>query len=227
MRVENTPEDVTDFPLAITSSGIYDEVHSFLPPSCPLTAPCSWIKSKSWKLTNQNDKTQRRNSNELDRWLHQFLSEMLTRNHLLSMFKSPRKKRLSHSTSMTARAWCIANMRLVVSFKIVDTFGVNPDWLPFGSGHMSSLWGSLWDVLAPSSQLLLMLCLIGNLQQVSSPSPSSPCLLLLTNSSHLHIVKELIAEDRWAAAFFSYQFMSIFFVLVAAGLCYLQPLAVG
>lgn len=36
---------------------------------------------------------------------------------------------------------------------------------------MSSLLGSLWDVLAPSSQLLLMLCLIGNLQQVSSPSP--------------------------------------------------------
>jgi hypothetical protein len=26
MRVENTPEDVTDFPLAITSSGVYDDV---------------------------------------------------------------------------------------------------------------------------------------------------------------------------------------------------------
>lgn len=70
MRVENTPEDVTDFPLAITSSGVYDEVHD--PPSppllCTLIAPCSWIKYKSWKLTNQKqDRTQRRNSNELDR----------------------------------------------------------------------------------------------------------------------------------------------------------------
>lgn len=39
--------------------------------------------------------------------------------------------------------------------------------------------------------------------------------------------KDLIANDQWAAAFFSYQFMSIFFVLIAAALCYVQPLAIG
>jgi chloride channel 7 len=37
----------------------------------------------------------------------------------------------------------------------------------------------------------------------------------------------MIGNDNWAGAFFAYQFMSLFFVIIAAGLCYLQPLASG
>jgi hypothetical protein len=51
--------------------------------------------------------------------------------------------------------------------------------------------------------------------------------LFCCSRSDCWVAKELIAQERWAAAFFSYQFMSIFFVLVAAALCYLQPLAIG
>ena len=36
-----------------------------------------------------------------------------------------------------------------------------------------------------------------------------------------------IEEGDWAAAFFAYQFMSIFFVMISAAFCYLQPLAIG
>jgi hypothetical protein len=46
------------------------------------------------------------------------------------------------------------------------------------------------------------------------------------------IINDLSATSRvedgeWAAAFFAYQFMSIFFIAVAAGLCYVVPNATG
>jgi len=36
-----------------------------------------------------------------------------------------------------------------------------------------------------------------------------------------------IEEGNWAAAFFAYQFMSLFFISVAGTLCYFQPIAIG
>jgi len=38
---------------------------------------------------------------------------------------------------------------------------------------------------------------------------------------------DLISNENWAGAFFAYQFMSIFYVSIAAVLCYFQPLAIG
>ena len=36
-----------------------------------------------------------------------------------------------------------------------------------------------------------------------------------------------VEDGDWAEAFFAYQFMSIFFIVVAAGLCYVVPNATG
>lgn len=39
--------------------------------------------------------------------------------------------------------------------------------------------------------------------------------------------KEFISSDKWASSFFSYQFMSLFFALIATTLCYFEPAAAG
>jgi hypothetical protein len=36
-----------------------------------------------------------------------------------------------------------------------------------------------------------------------------------------------VEDGEWASAFFAYQFMSIFFIAIAAGLCYMVPNATG
>lgn len=41
------------------------------------------------------------------------------------------------------------------------------------------------------------------------------------------IATSRVEDGEWASAFFAYQFMSIFFIAVAAGLCYVVPNATG
>lgn len=52
-------------------------------------------------------------------------------------------------------------------------------------------------------------------------------LRLMMYVFYIHVATSRVEDGEWAAAFFAYQFMSIFFILVAAGLCYKVPNATG
>mmetsp|Transcript_12874 Transcript_12874/g.13318 ORF Transcript_12874/g.13318 Transcript_12874/m.13318 type:complete len:934 (-) Transcript_12874:30-2831(-) len=188
MRLENTPDDINDFPLSMSQSGVYDDLDKIqvMETYKPVNSNKSYRKKHFKRITNATNEINDGKKNQVpvssvkkkapESLDFHDCESMMYRKHETRRFFQDRGHFWNKSRLITFFQWAY----VVLVGIIVGCIG----------SFITTLINSLLDWKFTTA-------------------------------------KELIAEGQWAAAFFSYQFMSIFFVLVAAALCYIQPLAIG